>query len=115
MEQRMTPTNDNQSVRTYQIKGSQLIYWMPKELDHHVAQALCKELDWMVESYQIMELILDFADTEFMDSSGIGVIIGRSKAMQFRGGMLYVSCLQERIESIFHAAGLHKIVKVKER
>lgn len=114
MEKQITPTQDNWMITTYQIKGSQLVYRMPRELDHHAAQQLCRELDMMVESYQIMELVLDFADTEFMDSSGIGVVIGRSKTMQFRGGILYVSHLRERVNGIFQAAGLHKIVKVKE-
>ena len=115
MEYRMTSTTDNMTVKTYQIKGSQLIYKMPKELDHHVADPLCKELDMLVESYQIMELVLDFKDTEFMDSSGIGVVIGRSKTMQFRGGILYVMHLRERVSRIFYTAGLYKIVKEKER
>lgn len=109
---------ENQSIyteeRSYTVDRGQLIYKMPKEVDHHVARELCRELDMLVESMQIKELILDFIFTEFMDSSGIGVVIGRSKTMQFRRGSLYVMHLGERVNTIFQAAGLFKIVQVKE-
>ena len=98
----------------YDLSGKTLIYQMPQELDHHVAQQLCYELDRLVETYAVMELVLDFAQTEFMDSSGIGVIIGRSKTMRFREGKLYAANLGERVSTIFHAAGLDKIVAIKE-
>lgn len=103
-----------EKIVPYQVDGKVLIYVMPKELDHHVAETLCKELDMLVDAHCTKELILDFAKTEFMDSSGIGVIIGRSKTMQFHEGTLYVSNMGKRIEGIFGAAGLYKIVKVKE-
>ncbi len=105
---------ENQYEKKYEVKRTRLIYRMPKELDHHVAQQLCKELDMLVESFGIKELELNFENTEFMDSSGIGVIIGRSKTMQFRGGKLSASHIGRRVEMIFQSAGLGKIVEVKE-
>ena len=99
---------------SYEVAGKQLTYFMPRELDHHVAQGLCKELDMLVGAYRIKELVLDFAQTEFMDSSGIGVIIGRSKTMRFYGGELLAKNLTKRVKTIFVSAGLEKIVKVRE-
>lgn len=100
--------------KNFELRGQALIFYMPKELDHHVAQQLCKELDMLVETYAVQELELDFKQTEFMDSSGIGVVIGRSRTMQFRGGKVTASHLQRRVEMIFHSAGLQKLVEVKE-
>ena len=102
-----------QYEKNYEVKRSLLIYQMPIELDHHVAAQLCKELDMLVESFGIKELELDFSQTEFMDSSGIGVIIGRSKTMQFREGKLTASHMGRRIGMIFQSVGLEKIVEVK--
>lgn len=99
---------------SYKMNGQALIYRMPKEVDHHVAKHLCKELDLLVDSYQVKELVLDFHETEFMDSSGIGVIIGRWKTMQFRDGRMSVSNMGTRVQTMFCAAGLYKMVKVKE-
>lgn len=101
-------------ILPYEIKDRMLVYKMPKEVDHHVAQNLCKELDMLVDAYQIKELILDFNQTEFMDSSGIGVVIGRSKTMQFHDGKIYATHIGKRVEMIFKSAGLYKIVSVKE-
>ena len=104
---------ENQYEKNYRVDRAKLIYQMPKELDHHVAESLCKELDMLVESYGIQELELDFNQTEFMDSSGIGVVIGRSKTMQFRGGKLAVSHTGRRVEMILKSVGLEKIVEMK--
>lgn len=104
---------EKQYEKMYEVRGAVLIYHMPKELDHHVAQVLCKELDMLVEAYGVRELELDFAKTEFMDSSGIGVVIGRSKTMKFRGGKLSASHIGKRVEMIFQSAGLSKIVEIK--
>lgn len=100
--------------KKYELQGHALRYYMPKELDHHVAQQLCRELDMLVETFAVQELELDFKETEFMDSSGIGVIIGRRKTMQFRGGKLSASRLNQRVSMIFHSAGLQRIVELKE-
>lgn len=99
---------------SFHVDGQAMYYRMPKELDHHVAQSLCKELDMLVDAYQIKELVLDFKETEFMDSSGIGVVIGRSKTMAFRRGSVCVTHLGKRINDIFLATGLYKVVDVKE-
>lgn len=100
-------------TRPYKVDGAQMIYEMPKEVDHHVAKDMCQEIDMLVESYRIKELILDFAQTEFMDSSGIGVVIGRSKTMHFHGGSIAAMNLGKRVDTIFKSAGLYKIIQVK--
>lgn len=98
----------------YQVNGQVLTFYMPKELDHHVAQRLCRELDMLVETHVVNELILDFEKTDFMDSSGIGVMIGRGKTMQFRGGKVYAAHMGKRVKMIFESAGLGRIIEVKE-
>ena len=103
----------NQYEKKYRVERSRLIYQMPRELDHHVAETLCKELDMLVESFGIHELELDFEQTEFMDSSGIGVVIGRSKTMQFRGGKIVISHVGRRVEMILKSVGLEKVVEMK--
>ena len=99
--------------KKYEVKGQALIYYMPKEVDHHVSQQLCKELDMLIDAFAVKELELDFKQTEFMDSSGIGVVIGRSKTMQFRDGKVSASHLSRRVKMIFESAGLQRIVEVK--
>ena len=65
-----------------------------------------------MEGRLIKHIIFDFKNTDFMDSSGIGVVIGRQKNMKFHNGTLYVKHLGKRVETIFKAAGLFQIVNV---
>lgn len=101
-------------AKNYKVENRILMYQMPREVDHHVAKDLCKELDRLVESYGIIELVLDFSRTEFMDSSGIGVVIGRSKTMRFRGGSIAATGISKRVDTILRSAGLYQLLQVKE-
>lgn len=92
-------------------KGSCLMVYVPKELDHHEASRLKMEADLMIDTCQVRELIFDFSQTEFMDSSGIGVIIGRSRKMGYYGGEVYAQNLNGRLKKIFQVSGLHKLIR----
>lgn len=63
----------------YQITKEQLMVPMPKEVDHHIAKTISREIDFLIDSWHVRKLIFDFAETDFMDSSGIGVLIGRKR------------------------------------
>ena len=58
-------------------------------------------------------LVFDFADTRFMDSSGIGVLIGRCKNVRFSGGYVKAIHLNGQIQRIFKLSGLKKIIEVE--
>ena len=85
---------------------------MPKEVDHHCANQIRMEADLLIDTYHVRKLIFDFSHTEFMDSSGIGVIIGRSRNMGFTGGQVIAENMNQRVEQIFRVAGLNKLITV---
>jgi stage II sporulation protein AA (anti-sigma F factor antagonist) len=99
---------------TFQISSRQMTYCMPEELDHHAAEELRQKLDELIDSYGIRTLILDFSKTRFMDSSGIGVVIGRSRKLNFLGGVTVAQNLNERIDRLFWTSGLHHLIAEKE-
>lgn len=90
-----------------------LILKMPRELDHHAAEFLKEEADGLILKYPVRSLVFDFTDTMFMDSSGIGVIIGRCKNVRFSGGYVKAVHLNEQIQRIFQLSGLRKIMEVE--
>ena len=92
----------------YQLKEGCLTIQMPKELDHHEAGRLKMEADFLIGAY----LVFDFRETEFMDSSGIGVIIGRCKSMGFSGGEVAAANMNERVKKIFMVSGLQKLIRI---
>ena len=73
-----------------------------------------QETDLLIDTYHVRHLVFDFTETEFMDSSGIGVIIGRCKNLGYSGGDVSACHLNERVDKIFTVSGLKKIIQVKE-
>ena len=96
----------------YQVTGDFLVVQMPVELDQHMADAVIRELDFLLDSYGVHRLVFDFEDTTFMDSSGLGVVIGRSKKLAYIGGITYAIHVSDRIRRMFHAGGIDKIVEI---
>ena len=97
----------------YQITKEQLIVPMPKEVDHHIAKTISREIDFLIDSWHVRKLIFDFAETDFMDSSGIGVLIGRNKTMDMHRGEICARNLGERAQKIFDKSGLTQIILVE--
>ena len=95
----------------YQIKGNTLRIYIPKELDHHISDSLREEADLLTETYFIRNIIFDFSRTEWMDSSGIGVILGRYKNMKLSGGHVYAVHLNERMKKIFAMSGMEHLME----
>ena len=87
---------------------------LPEEIDHHSAKEIVKILDRMIEQDGVRELNLDLSKTKFMDSSGVGMIIGRYKKLELFNGKITVSNCSNRIEKIMQASGLHRIIEIKK-
>ena len=82
------------------------------EIDHHNARSLRTELDHYIVTVQPERFAIDFAGITFMDSSGIGLIMGRSKLMKECGGSLEIRNAQPYIRRVLKLAGVERIVKV---
>lgn len=81
------------------------------ELDHHTAATAKDELDRLIRRYRDADLILDLKNLSFMDSSGLGVILGRYKALKASGRSMYVRNPNRQIEKVFNVSGIYKIIK----
>ena len=68
-------------------------------------------MDELILDPRIRRLVFDLSELEFMDSSGIGLIIGRYKLMARRGGTVAVSCPGGRVDQIFEMSGLYQLVE----
>lgn len=91
-----------------------LMVHVPQELDHHEASQMREETDRIIDAYHVRQLVFDFSRTEFMDSSGIGVIIGRCRMMGYYGGEVFAQNLNDRLQKIFTVSGLHALVQIKQ-
>ncbi|WP_289136160.1 anti-sigma F factor antagonist [uncultured Brevibacillus sp.] len=91
-----------------------LVIRLQGELDHHTAEELRSKVDDILRTPQIRHIVLSLADLAFMDSSGIGVILGRFKQIAARSGEMYVCSINPTIYRIFEMSGLFKVIKFRE-
>ena len=84
------------------------------EIDHHTAKGIREEIDEYVGRVKPETLVLDFKDVSFMDSSGIGLVMGRYKLMTFLGGHVTVLNTSPQITRVMKLAGLERLVTIKK-
>ena len=92
------------------VIGDYLCIKMPKEIDHHNAKYLSEQVDYFICHQKINHIVFDFEETEFMDSSGIGIIAGRYKKIQCFGGKVYIVNAESQVKRILFLSGLQKYV-----
>ena len=90
-------------IKCYLDDKTLLVQFTTTELDHHVANYMRKN---------IKNIIFDFHNIKFMDSSGIGVIIGRYKKIANVHGNVSVINMNPRVEKVFNLSGMGKIINV---
>jgi stage II sporulation protein AA (anti-sigma F factor antagonist) len=92
-------------------KGKLLIAVLSGELDHHSAESVRLKLDNKLEELGEVNLVFDFSGVNFMDSSGLGAVIGRYKKISEYGGKVGIINLKPEIKRIFEMGGLFRIIK----
>ena len=96
-------------------EGGHLTAALIGELDHHAAAVLRQRIDSAVLSCRPRRLIIDLTRLTFMDSSGIGLIMGRYRLMVSLGGEVRLSGTSPRMERMIRLAGLDKLPIWEER
>ena len=85
------------------------------EIDHHSAAAVRVSIDEMIRSHAPQRLTLDMSGVDFMDSSGLGLIMGRYTLMQSLGGEVCVLDPSPATERIMNLAGMERIINIKKK
>ncbi len=99
---------------TYEPHHQTLVIHLPKELDHHNCRDLKYETDLLLAENYITHVIFDFTHTEFMDSSGIGILLNRYKQMHRSGGRVTIYGASPQIRRILHIGGIAGLMTVVE-
>lgn len=94
----------------FQKKAFTLIVKIQGEIDHHCAAMLKEKIEREFQRSDAKNLIFDFSSVTFMDSSGIGMVIGRYKNVLSYGGKTAIANANERVSKIFQMAGMQKII-----
>src|SRR5699024_5318477 len=96
------------------VKKDVVIISLAGQLDHHEAVVLRDKWKDMIYTNSIKHVILNLEFVSFMDSSGLGVVLGRYKEVLQLGGEMVVCSVSPPIERLFEMSGLFKIVRLEE-
>ncbi|WP_055668073.1 anti-sigma F factor antagonist [Desnuesiella massiliensis] len=88
-----------------------LIVTLMGELDHHSSEEVRNKIDDRLDRDKINKLVLNFSGVSFMDSSGIGVVIGRYKKLSTKNGRVCVAEVNGSVKKVFELSGMFKIIK----
>ena len=95
---------------TYKKEDKQLIFKINEDIDECCAQKIRRRLDNEIARYMPKEIVFDFNNVSFMDSAGIGLLIGRYKFANMLGGKVEITNISDPIRKIFEMSGILKII-----
>lgn len=96
-----------------ETQNDELIAYISGDIDHHSARAIREQIDGEVTSMYIKKLYLDFKDVTFMDSSGIGLVMGRYKLIRSQNGSVIIQNCSVHIKKVMRLAGMDKLAEFK--
>lgn len=96
----MVEIENNDNIMTARLSG---------DIDHHRCADIRKKLDARADSERPKLLVLDFSRVQFMDSSGVGLVMGRYRQMSLIGGRLKVVNVPASIDRVFRLSGLERL------
>lgn len=93
------------------VKDDKMIIYLSGEIDHHSAREIRDGIDRLIISHRPKTFILDLEGIDFMDSSGLGLVLGRFKKIKETGGDMYIANADNRTMKILKMAGVDKLIK----
>lgn len=101
-------------MEDFQVIDNCLMIRLPREVDHHRSAYIGERADRLILQEEVKHVVFDFEDTCFMDSSGIGVIMGRYKKITCFGGRVYIIHADRQIRRILQLSGVSGMVEIME-
>ena len=90
-----------------------LLLQITEEIDHHFAEEIRRKADYEITRYMPRKVIFDFNQVTFMDSAGIGMLIGRYKVAKMLGSTIEMINVKPSIKKVFEMSGILKIIPIK--
>lgn len=97
-----------------ETKGNVLCIRLAGELDHHTSIELREQVESALAEDAIRHIVLNLEHLRFMDSSGLGVILGRYKHIKNVGGEMVVCAISPAIKRLFEMSGMFKIIRLED-
>ncbi len=99
---------------SYEEKDKLLLLEITEEIDHHTSEKIRRKADYEITRYMPRKIVFDFHHVTFMDSAGIGMVLGRYKLMKMLGGSVEMINVSPMLKKVFEMSGITKICPLKE-
>ena len=94
------------------IENKILIFEITEELDHHICERIRRRADYEIQRFMPRKVVFDFNKVVFMDSAGIGLVLGRYKTTNSFGGRMELINVNEKVRKVFEMSGILKIIPI---
>ena len=98
----------------FYVEEDTLIAGLSGEIDHYVSEKLRKNIDEEIALCGTKNLTFDFSDVDFMDSSGIGMVLGRYKKVHSDGGNVTIRNASRLVKQILDMSGVFSLMKYED-
>ncbi len=99
---------------SYQEKDKLLIFEMTEEIDHHTTEKIRRKMDHEITRYMPRKIVFNFNQVTFMDSAGIGMLMGRYKLAKMLGSKVEIMKIQPSVRKVLEMSGVLKIIPLNE-
>lgn len=99
----------------YSKEDKLLVMEITEEIDHHTTEKIRRRADYEIQRYMPKKALFDFNNVSFMDSSGIGMVVGRYKLLAMLGGSLELTNVNKSLERVFEMSGVLKIIPIHKK
>lgn len=94
----------------FRIDGDKVRVKLTGDIDEYSARALRAELDGIIERQRMRALILDMGSVSFIDSTGLGFVLGRYKKLREKRAELLLSNVPQQVDKVFRTSGVYSFV-----
>ena len=94
------------------IEERLLVFEITEEIDHHMCEIIRRRADYEIQRFMPKRVIFDFNRVVFMDSAGIGLVIGRYKNVKSFGGTLEMVNVNDKLKKVFEMSGILKLISI---
>lgn len=99
---------------TYEVNDGVLEVKLSGEIDHHNAVNVRSDIDGLIFEHRPKKMVLDLSEISFMDSSGLGLIMGRYSLIKDLGGALSLRAPTVAVMKILTLAGMERMIKIEK-
>ena len=99
----------------YEEEDNVLYIYIKEEIDHHTTEKIRRKMDNEITRFMPRKVVFDFSNVSFMDSAGIGLLIGRYKMAKLLGGTTKIINTNKNIERVLEMSGITKIIPIEQK